>query len=99
MTSSLNRDGTSYQPGEKPSAPDWDPEPCCGAGLHFSPRAFMARKYAPLGKRFVACKVKVADIVVITDYGTPDKVKAKACQVLHECDEDGVELKALKAAA
>jgi hypothetical protein len=82
--------GTSYKPGEKPTAPDWDPTPCCGQGLHFSPRAFMARKYAsPDIERFVACKVKVADIVVIDDYRTPDKIKSPRCEVLFACDEDG----------
>jgi hypothetical protein len=86
----LSAHGTSYKPGQKPSASDWDSEPCCGSGLHFSPRAFMARKYAsPRFERFVACKVKVADIVVIDDYGTPDKIKARSCVVLYDCDEDG----------
>jgi hypothetical protein len=86
----LSAHGTSYKPGQKPSASDWDSEPCCGSGLHFSPRAFMARKYAsPKFERFVACKVKVADIVVIDDYGTPDKIKSPRCEVLFACDEDG----------
>ena len=86
---------TSYKPGEKPTASDWDPKPCCGYGLHFSPQAFLARKYAaPTKERFVACKVRVKDIVVIDDCGQPDKVKASSCTVLHECDEDGVELQA-----
>jgi hypothetical protein len=80
--------GVIYAPGSKPSCGDWSATPCCGGGLHFSPRPFMARKYGD-GSRFVACEIKLADAVVITDGGQPDKVKAKACKVLFECDEDG----------
>ena len=91
--------GASYRPGEKPVAADWDPEPSCGNGLHFSPRPFMARRYAPNGTRFVACLVKLADLVVINDgYGTPDKAKASRCSVLHEVDEDGERVTDLVAA-
>jgi hypothetical protein len=57
----------------------------------------MALKYSS-GPRFVACKVKLADVVVIDDYDTPDKVKAKACTVLFECDENGVEIRQAVAA-
>lgn len=89
--------GTSYRPGTSAEALDWDPAPSCGGGLHFSPRPFMARKYVS-GSRFVACRVKLADVVVIDDYGTSDKLKARSCTVLFECDEDGLEI-AQKAAA
>jgi hypothetical protein len=86
--------GVVYEPGSSPSCGDWNPQRTCGGGLHFSPRPFMARKYSN-GSRFVACEIKLADAVVITD-GQPDKVKAKGCKVLFECDEDGrtVELEA-----
>ena len=80
--------GTTYEPGSKPSAADWSTRPECGGGLHFSPRPFMAQKYAN-GTRFLACEIKVTDAVVITGGGRPDKLKAKSCKVLYECDEDG----------
>ncbi|MHB1950199.1 MAG: DUF7666 domain-containing protein [Acidiferrobacteraceae bacterium] len=80
--------GTSYRPGEKPVAADWQPTDACGNGLHFSPRPFMADRYSS-GSRYVACRVKVADIVVITGMVGADKCKARACMVLFECDADG----------
>ena len=50
----------------------------------------MARRYFHDATRFVACRVKLADIVVLADYaGVVDKVKAGACRVLHEVDVDG----------
>jgi hypothetical protein len=91
--------GASYRPGEKTIAPDWDGGlNCCGSGLHFSPRPFMARRYSS-GSRFVACRVRLADMVPITSHdGASDKCKAKACTVLFECDEDGIEIPAAVAA-
>jgi hypothetical protein len=83
--------GATYTPGGTTSCDDWSAEPRCGGGLHFSPRPFMARKYSG-GPRFVACRVKLTDLVVIRDYGTPDKVKAPRCKVLYECNEDGEKL-------
>jgi hypothetical protein len=91
--------GTDYTPGAKPTCPDWAAGAFCGNGLHFSPRAFMTRKYASDATRFVACKVKVADLVVIgQSYGPPDKCKAPACTVLFECDEDGVQVESARVA-
>ncbi len=75
----------TYRPGDKPSAPDWDPHDGCGNGLHLSPRPFMARTYCASASHFVACKVRVSDMVLIGD-----KVKVKTCTVLHEVDEDGI---------
>jgi hypothetical protein len=94
-----SRHGASYQPGKSTMCADWSKEPCCGNGLHFSPRPWMARKYAPDCTRFVACRVKLTEVVVIVDYGTADKVKAPSCRVLFECDEDGQEIKADAAVA
>jgi hypothetical protein len=76
--------GTSYAPGTKPSAPDWDPGEFCGNGLHFSPTPLDTRRYssAPV---FVACKVRVSEMVLLHD-----KVKAPRCTVLGVCDEKGV---------
>ena len=91
--------GTVYKPGKGASCDDWDARPQCGNGLHFSPRPIMARKYSN-GSRFVACEVKVADAVVITQgQPPPDKIKAPACKVLYECDVDGTQLAAERLAA
>jgi hypothetical protein len=81
--------GTTYQPGTLATCPDWNARAECGGGLHFSPRPFMARKYSN-GTRFVACEIEVDGAVVINDFGSkPDKLKAKFCKVLYECDADG----------
>ncbi|HEX9991628.1 MAG TPA: hypothetical protein VGB14_01740 [Acidimicrobiales bacterium] len=76
----------TYEPGATPSAPDWKPTPVCGFGLHFSPRPFMARPYfGGEPAHFVACPVRVADMVLLDD-----KVKAPAVAgPVWECDEDG----------
>jgi hypothetical protein len=94
--------GTTYTPGSKPSAPDWQDHDGCGNGLHFCPRPFMAHLYHTNATRFVACRVKLADLVVIGSYPgalPSDKVKAPSCTVLHECDEDGVKLEQTAKAA
>jgi hypothetical protein len=93
---STNR--VAYEPGTSVTCDDWSTEPRCGGGLHFSPRAFLTRKYSD-GPKLLACKVKVKDIVVITDMGLPDKVKAKSCKVLHEVDIDGVKVEPAAVAA
>ena len=88
--------GTSYKPGEKPSAPDWNPANVCGGGLHLSPRAHLTLNYGG-HTRFVAVKVKVADIVPIGSEGESDKCKVPTCTVLHEVDEDGNQITAAAA--
>jgi hypothetical protein len=83
--------GADYSPGSKTTCSDWNDHPSCGGGLHFSPRPMLARKYSN-GTRFVACEVALDTIVTISDAvvgSTVDKVKAPACRVLFECDEDG----------
>ena len=76
--------GITYRPGDKPKAPDFSPVAECGGGLHLSPRPFMARTYCQDATHFVACKVRVADLILLGD-----KVKVPGCTVLHEVDEDG----------
>lgn len=89
--------GTSYRPGDTVACDNWDPHDGCGNGLHFSPRPFMARKYVD-AERFVACQVKLSDVVVISGYGLSDKVKAPGCVVLFECTEDGEPVEAAQVA-
>jgi len=72
--------GAEYAPGGKTECDDWNPRPVCGGGLHFSPRPFLALRYSD-GPRFVACRVRVADLVVIPGFGgVPDKAKAPGVQ-------------------
>ncbi len=94
---SVNADWTSryhadYSPGAKPTAPDWTPTNECGGGLHFSPRPHMALEYHDAkGQRFVACPVRVKDIVVIGSPGAANKCKAPAVvgKGCWPCDIDG----------
>ena len=79
-----------YRPGLSPAAPDWDPEPECGHGLHFSPRPAMALDFNPEASRFVACPVRLSDIVVHKSPMHPNKVKApKVSGKCYEVDVHG----------
>ena len=83
--------GMSYRPGSEPSAPDWDDgEQECGGGLHFSPRPTFALPRPTDSMRFVACPVRLADIVVFPQGDYPHQVKAPAvCAPVYEVHEDG----------
>jgi hypothetical protein len=86
--------GISYRPGTEPVAPDWDGGAQeCGSGLHFSPLPTFALARADDVMRFVACPVRVEDIVVHPNGLYPDKVKARAvCGPVYEVREDGTPL-------
>jgi hypothetical protein len=79
-----------YTPGTKPKAADWDGgKEECGGGLHFSPTPALSEKFKT-GGRFVACPVKVSEIVVHEDGVYPQKVKApRCCGKVWECDRNG----------
>jgi len=83
--------GLTYRPGNEPRAPDWDGgERECGGGLHFSPRPTFALPVPGDELRFVACPVRLEDIVFHPDGDYPDKVKAAAvCAPVYEVLEDG----------
>lgn len=83
--------GMSYRPGSEPQADDWDAgERECGGGLHFSPQPLFAVPSAGAKMRFVACPVRLADIVVHPNGIYPDKVKASGvCAPVYEVDQDG----------
>lgn len=76
-----------YEIGTTVTAPDYDPTPMCGAGLHFSPTVDGARSYDGSATRFLACAVDRRSMIVIDD-----KVKARSCRVLYEVDAHGVPL-------
>jgi len=75
---------TRYAPGDKPTAEDWKPSRRCGSGLHFGATPHHARRYNTDAKRYVACRIKLADAVPLGD-----KIKAESCTVLYEVDIDG----------
>lgn len=86
--------GAYYEPGSFVRAYDWNPEPHCGGGLHFCGRPIHTRDYSN-STRFVACEVNLKDTVVISDsIKQVDKIKAKWCLVLYECDIDGKKIPA-----
>jgi hypothetical protein len=89
----LSSYGAKYEPGDETVAPDFAPTNACGAGLHFSPRAFMTRSYGD-PERFVAVSVPVDGLVPIGTSEDCDKCKARSCTVLYECDEDGARIEA-----
>jgi hypothetical protein len=88
--------GFDYTPGTTPEAPDWDGgKKECGGGLHFSGSPFHAERFAsggwwPRNLRYVACPVRLADIIVHPTGDYPDKTKAPRCAgPVWECDIHG----------
>jgi hypothetical protein len=83
--------GLSYRPGTEPQAPDWDGgAEECGGGIHLSPRPGLALPRTYGARRFVACPVRVADIVTHPGGEYPDTVKAPGvCAPVYEVDELG----------
>ena len=81
--------GVSYMPGSQPEAPDWDGG-SDGGGLYFSPKPFLGLKFMPNATRFVACPVRLTDIVV---QGHQPKAMARSVAgPVYEVDEDGAPL-------
>lgn len=83
--------GTSYAPGTTPRADDWDGgEAECGGGLHFCPIPALCVSSDSKGTKFVACPVKVSEIVVHANPEYPDKIKApRVCAPTWEVDING----------
>jgi hypothetical protein len=82
--------GGSYEPGSEPAASDWDGgERECGGGLHLSPRPLFGLLHPDDAARFVACPVRLDDMVVHPDGRYRDKVKARAvCAPVYEVGPD-----------
>jgi hypothetical protein len=80
-----------YTPGTVPVAENWDGMAReCGGGLHFSPTPHHTLEFTHDAKRFVACPVRLEDIVVHPDGEYPQKIKARCCCApVWECDIDG----------
>ena len=83
--------GMSYAPGSQPRAPDWDGgERECGGGIHLSPDPALAVPRTYGATRFVACPVRLAEIVTHPGGDYPDTVKAPGvCAPVYEVDEQG----------
>lgn len=69
--------GTDYTPGSTPSAQDWDGGTReYGGGLHFCAHPLDALRFAPEARHYVACPVRLDEIVVHPDAEYPEKVRA-----------------------
>jgi hypothetical protein len=78
---------TAYPIGGTVEAPDWQSDDKCGHGLHFSPHPHLAHGYytgEPGQERYLACEIDLTETVILDD-----KVKARACRVVHEVDIHG----------
>jgi hypothetical protein len=91
----------SYAPGCSPAAEDWDGGIAeCGGGLHFSPSAAATLEFNSEAKHFIACPVRLADIVVHKNAQYPNKVKAPGvCAPCYEVDITGKPIEAKEALA
>jgi len=85
----------AYTPGTTPVAADWDGGAReCGGGLHFSPTTHSTLTFAEGltrdQRKFVACPVALADMVVHPDGSYPQKCKApRLAGPCWEVNEDG----------
>ena len=81
--------GTAYLPGTEIVAPDWDGgAEECGGGFHFCAHPAATLQFIQAVK-FVACEVGEADMAAHEFPQYPNKIKARACRVLYECDVHG----------
>lgn len=85
------RNGYRYEPGTMVEAEDWrrgGDE--CGGGLHFAATPGAAGLFRDGAKRYVACRVSVADMAEQDQVlAYPDKWRARRCEVLYEVTADG----------
>lgn len=81
-----------YTPGTEVEAPDWDPEPECGGGLHLCPTPAQCDAFRDNGP-YIACSVALTDLAIHAEPSMPDKVKARRVKVLYVCDREGNEVK------
>ena len=93
-----HKTAVTYKPGSVPKAPDWDGGVVeCGGGLHFSPRPVMALQFCPEATKYVACPVRLSEIVMHPNGQYPEKVKAPGCcGKVYEVNIDGERIKAAK---
>ena len=75
----------TYTPGATVKPARWDKGRYCGDGLHLCAAPHLSARYLDGATKFVAVRVKAADIVPLGD-----KCKVPECKVLFECDVHGV---------
>ena len=79
-----------WTPNTEPVAENFNKEVECGAGLHFSPHPRMTREFLSNPTHYIACPVRLSDIVIHPDGDYPHKCKApRVCAPVYEVDEDG----------
>jgi hypothetical protein len=83
--------GFTYAPGSKPACDDWNARSECGGGLHFTAHPLISKGYMQTATRFVACPVRVSELVVI------DNEKVKAPRVAGKIVEVGSDRKPVAA--
>ena len=83
--------GFLYAFGTMPQAPDWDGgRDECGGGLHFCSTPSAAHDFDNQATRFMACPIRVADIVIHQSPSYPTKIKAPGvCAPIWEVDRFG----------
>ena len=85
--------------GKTVTATDYDAQPVCGGGLHFSQSPHHARRYDQDATRFLECVVKLTESVLIGEGAHVDKIKARTARVVREVTVDGDPVAVAKAAA
>ena len=83
-----------WLPGSSPKSELWDDQEC-SRGLHFSPTPRHTLTHHSEAKKFIACQVKVTDMLVFFDGKFPHKCKAPA--VVAPCWEVDINGKPLTA--
>jgi len=80
-----------YEPGTTPAAPDWDGGQAeCGGGLHFCATPHHGLHFDPQATRFMACPVRLDEIVIHPSAQYPNKIKApRVSGPIYEVDIDG----------
>ncbi|MFT4076448.1 MAG: hypothetical protein QM647_13060, partial [Asticcacaulis sp.] len=93
--------GGDYTPGLTPSVDKFRAEPECGPGaLYFSPTPRHTHQFVTNPEKYVACPVRLEDIVTHPTGSYPAKVKAKGCCApVYECDIWGDPVKTTEAVA
>jgi len=77
--------GFTYAPGTKPKCDDWNTRAECGGGLHLTAHPLISKDYMQNATRYLACPVKVAELVVIDN----EKVKApRIAGAVYEVTQD-----------
>ena len=85
-----HKTAVTYEPGATPVAPDWNPVPECGGGLHFCPAPAFALRFCSTATHYIGCPVALNEVVVHPDGDYPEKCKApRGCGPCFEVTIDG----------